>query len=49
MEHVNISDKKPTCNRLQSIKLIEILVVIGFETSKRNTNFDNISNEIHVY
>jgi hypothetical protein len=47
-DHVNKSGKKPTSNRLQSSKLIEIWVVIAFETNKRNTNVDHISNEKHL-
>jgi hypothetical protein len=30
------------CNRLQSSNLIEIWVVINFETNNRNTNVDHI-------
>jgi hypothetical protein len=46
---VTISDTKPACDRLDSSKLIEIWVVIGFETNKRNTNVVHISNENHIY
>jgi hypothetical protein len=44
-DHVIISDNNPTCKRQQSSKLIEIWELIAFETNKRNTNLDLISNE----
>jgi hypothetical protein len=43
-DHVNISDKRPICNRLQSSKLIEICVEIASETNSRNTNVYHVSN-----
>jgi hypothetical protein len=44
-----ISDTKPPCERLDSCKLIEIWVVIAFETNKKNTIVDRIPNEKHIY
>jgi hypothetical protein len=41
---VIISDTEPDCERLGSSKLIEIWVVISFETNKEKTNVENISN-----
>jgi hypothetical protein len=49
MDDVSISDKKPTFNRLQSSKLIVIWLEVCFETNKRNTNLDHISNVKHTY
>jgi hypothetical protein len=49
MNYVRISDKNPTFNRLQSSKLIVIWVEVAFETNKRNTNVDHISNGKHIY
>jgi hypothetical protein len=40
-----IYQKKRICNRLYSSKLIEIWVLINFETNKRNTNVEHISYE----
>jgi hypothetical protein len=45
----SITVTKPACDRLDSSKLVEIWVVIYFETNKRNTNVDHISNEKHIY
>jgi hypothetical protein len=45
---VTISVTKPACDRLQSGKLIEIWVVVAFETSKKNTNVDRISIEKNI-
>jgi hypothetical protein len=45
---VTISDTKPACDGLDTSKFFEIWVVIAFETNKRNTNVDNISNEKHI-
>jgi hypothetical protein len=44
-EHFNISDEKPTCNRLESSKLIEIWVWYAFETNILNKNGDHKSNK----
>jgi hypothetical protein len=46
---VTISDTKPACDRLDSSKMIEIWVVIAFETNKKNMNVDHISNQKHIY
>jgi hypothetical protein len=48
-DYVTISDTKPACDRLELSKLIEMWVVLAFETNKRNTNIDHISNEKHIY
>jgi hypothetical protein len=45
---VTTSVTKPACDRLQSVKLIKIWVVIAFETSKKNKNVDRFSIEKHI-
>jgi hypothetical protein len=44
-DHVNISDNKPICIRLQTCKFIEIWVLITSVSYKRNTNVEHISKE----